>query len=115
MKGSFMVWAQPTLWVSQPHLNFWIQSGISDSFFFSFFSSFRMPKGSGLGGVWGVYEGLRNPDAKTSRLKINSVLNACGRRGPFLGNSFGVVCESQLPPPPSLTSLCPVADLLFEF
>ena len=43
------------------------------------------------GGVWGFVEGLRHPDGTTARLRINSVLNGVTRRGPFLGNSLGVL------------------------
>ena len=44
-----------------------------------------------IGGSWGFYEGLRNPDGKTMKLRINSVLNGCTRRGPFVANSLGVL------------------------
>jgi len=44
-----------------------------------------------VGGVWGLAEGLGNPDGRTWRLRLNSVLNGCTRRGPFLANSLGVV------------------------
>lgn len=44
-----------------------------------------------IGGVWGLAEGLRNPDGSTFKLRLNSVLNGCTRRGPFLSNSLGVV------------------------
>ncbi|XP_002158574.3 mitochondrial import inner membrane translocase subunit Tim23 isoform X1 [Hydra vulgaris] len=43
------------------------------------------------GGVWGVMEGLRNPEGKTFKLRLNSLLNGCTRRGPFLGNNLAVV------------------------
>lgn len=44
-----------------------------------------------FGGSWGLYEGLRNPDGKTMKLRLNSVLNGMTRRGPFMANSLGVV------------------------
>lgn len=45
-----------------------------------------------LGGAWGVVEGLnRLPPTAPPKLRMNSVLNAVTRRGPFLGNSAGVV------------------------
>ena len=44
-----------------------------------------------IGGTWGLYEGLRNPDGRTMKLRLNSVLNGMTRRGPFLANSLGVV------------------------
>jgi hypothetical protein len=49
--------------------------------------------GTGItaGSVWGFWEGLRHPDGTTGRLRINSVLNSVTRRGPFLGNSMGVL------------------------
>lgn len=44
------------------------------------------------GGVWGLTEGLRkSPPHARPRLKLNAVLNAMTRRGPFLGNSAGVL------------------------
>jgi import inner membrane translocase subunit TIM23 len=48
--------------------------------------------GLSLGGAWGFVEGLRKvaPEAPP-RLKLNGILNAVTRRGPFLGNSAGVV------------------------
>lgn len=56
--------------------------------------------GLGLGGAYGAYEGLARANAAaatsaagqvTARLRLNYVLNAVTRRGPFLGNSLGVV------------------------
>jgi len=47
--------------------------------------------GISIGGIWGLQEGLRNPDGRTFKLRLNSVLNGCTRRGPFLANSLGVV------------------------
>ncbi|KAK4541314.1 hypothetical protein LTR36_008072 [Oleoguttula mirabilis] len=45
-----------------------------------------------LGGAWGLAEGLnRLPSTAPPKLRINSALNAITRRGPFLGNSAGVV------------------------
>lgn len=45
-----------------------------------------------LGGVWGLAEGL-NKTAPTAapKIRLNGVLNSVTRRGPFLGNSAGVV------------------------
>lgn len=57
---------------------------------------FALPlAGAGLavGGVWGLYEGLWRPDGKTVRLRMNAVLNGITRRGPFTGNSLGVLGE----------------------
>lgn len=47
--------------------------------------------GSFLGGAYGVVEGLRHPAATTNRLRINTVLNAVTKRGPYLGNTLGVL------------------------
>lgn len=45
-----------------------------------------------LGGIWGLSEGLRRtPVTAPPKIRLNSVLNAVTRRGPFLGNSAGVV------------------------
>ncbi|KAF2748852.1 mitochondrial import inner membrane translocase subunit tim23 [Sporormia fimetaria CBS 119925] len=45
-----------------------------------------------IGGAWGLAEGLqKNPATMPPRLRLNGVLNAITRRGPFLGNSAGVV------------------------
>lgn len=44
-----------------------------------------------LGGAWGIQEGLRRSYSQPPKLRLNSVLNAVTRRGPFLGNSAGVI------------------------
>ena len=45
-----------------------------------------------IGGTWGLIEGLRRSPANApAKLKLNSVLNSVTRRGPFLGNSAGVI------------------------
>ncbi len=44
-----------------------------------------------LGGAWGLQEGLRRSAGQPPKLRLNSALNAVTRRGPFLGNSAGVV------------------------
>lgn len=44
-----------------------------------------------LGGAWGLQEGLRRSATQPPKLRLNSVLNAVTRRGPFLGNSAGVI------------------------
>ena len=45
-----------------------------------------------VGGAWGLIEGLnRTAPTASPRLKLNSCLNAITRRGPFLGNSAGVI------------------------
>ncbi|CAN6604144.1 mitochondrial import inner membrane translocase subunit Tim23p [Trichomonascus vanleenenianus] len=48
--------------------------------------------GLGMGGAYGLAEGLRKTqDSASARLRLNGVLNAVTRRGPFLGNSAGVL------------------------
>ncbi|KAI0914374.1 Tim17/Tim22/Tim23/Pmp24 family-domain-containing protein [Ustulina deusta] len=44
-----------------------------------------------MGGAWGLQEGLRKSAGQPPKLRLNSVLNSITRRGPFLGNSAGVV------------------------
>ena len=45
-----------------------------------------------IGGIWGLVEGLnRLPSSAPPKLRLNSVLNSMTRRGPFLGNSAGVL------------------------
>ncbi|KAF4553252.1 Mitochondrial import inner membrane translocase subunit tim23-like protein [Elsinoe fawcettii] len=45
-----------------------------------------------VGGAWGLAEGLnRLPPSSPPKLRLNSALNAITRRGPFLGNSAGVL------------------------
>ncbi|ROV94408.1 hypothetical protein VSDG_05952 [Cytospora chrysosperma] len=44
-----------------------------------------------IGGAWGLQEGLRRSAGQAPKLRLNSTLNAITRRGPFLGNSAGVV------------------------
>jgi len=47
--------------------------------------------GLSIGGARGLQEGLRGSYAQPPRLRLNAVLNAVTRRGPFLGNSLGVI------------------------
>ena len=47
--------------------------------------------GLGVGGVWGISEGVRSAEGRTFRLKMNRVVNGCTRRGPFLANTLGVL------------------------
>ena len=45
-----------------------------------------------MGGAWGMIEGLNKvPPSAPPKLRLNGVLNSITRRGPFLGNSAGVV------------------------
>jgi import inner membrane translocase subunit TIM23 len=46
----------------------------------------------GTGGLWGMVEGMKKvPPGAPPKLRLNGVLNAVTRRGPFLGNSAGVI------------------------
>eukprot|EP00045_Choanoeca_perplexa_P000290 m.13662 g.13662 ORF g.13662 m.13662 type:complete len:225 (+) comp10201_c0_seq1:114-788(+) len=47
--------------------------------------------GTIAGGVYGIIEGLRHPAATSNRLRVNTVLNAVQKRGPFLGNTLGII------------------------
>ncbi|KEY64339.1 hypothetical protein S7711_09605 [Stachybotrys chartarum IBT 7711] len=47
--------------------------------------------GLSIGGAWGLTEGLRRSQNQPPKLRLNSVLNAVTRRGPFLGNSAGAI------------------------
>jgi hypothetical protein len=47
--------------------------------------------GLGVGGVWGLHEGIRNPESITRRMRANSVLNGLTRRGPFMANTLAVL------------------------
>ena len=45
-----------------------------------------------IGGTWGLIEGLNKvPPTAAPKIRLNGVLNSMTRRGPFLGNSAGVV------------------------
>eukprot|EP00871_Galdieria_phlegrea_P005771 jgi/Galph1/681/GphlegSOOS_G5396.1 len=47
--------------------------------------------GAVTGGSYGLLEGLRASRGKTWKLRINSVLNASGRRGAALANACGIL------------------------
>lgn len=47
--------------------------------------------GISTGGAVGLYEGLMYPNGRTLKLRWNSVLNSCTRRGPLLANNLGVL------------------------
>lgn len=45
-----------------------------------------------VGGAWGLVEGLKKmPPTAPPKLRLNGVLNSITRRGPFMGNSAGVI------------------------
>ena len=68
-------------------------STLSSILLFSFSShAHSCSPGLGVGGVWGLREGVHRPLAvSNTRLRINSVLNSVTRRGTFIGNSAGVL------------------------
>ncbi|KAJ1915255.1 Mitochondrial import inner membrane translocase subunit tim23 [Mycoemilia scoparia] len=44
------------------------------------------------GGLWGFIEGLKNPNvSKNFNIRLNTLLNSITRRGPFVGNSCGII------------------------
>ncbi|EMG49361.1 TIM23 Mitochondrial import inner membrane translocase subunit TIM23 [Candida maltosa Xu316] len=48
--------------------------------------------GLGVGGLWGFQEGVRTiPENSPGKVKLNHLLNNITKRGPFLGNSAGVL------------------------
>lgn len=47
--------------------------------------------GLATGGIWGLADGLRNPAGRTTRLRINCILNSCTARGPFVANNFAML------------------------
>ncbi|KAG5944610.1 hypothetical protein E4U53_006866 [Claviceps sorghi] len=47
--------------------------------------------GLSLGGAWGLKDGLQKSVGQPPKLRMNAILNGMTRRGPFLGNSAGVV------------------------
>lgn len=48
--------------------------------------------GLGVGGAYGFQEGVKNlPQGATPRLQLNTILNHITKRGPYLGNSAGVL------------------------
>lgn len=60
--------------------------------------------------MWGLKEGLSRPLGPNAsmRLRLNSVLNSCTRRGSFTGNSLGVLgaCLLAWPYRPRLFGIC---------
>lgn len=44
-----------------------------------------------MGGAFGMYEGLKSSPSPALKIRVNTVLNSMTRRGPFLGNSAGVM------------------------
>ncbi|KAK6465448.1 Tim17/Tim22/Tim23/Pmp24 family-domain-containing protein [Scheffersomyces coipomensis] len=48
--------------------------------------------GLGFGGLYGAQEGFKNiPKGAPAKLQLNTILNHITKRGPFLGNSSGVI------------------------
>lgn len=48
--------------------------------------------GLGLGGLYGFQEGIKAiPPNASGKLRLNTILNHITKRGPFLGNSAGVI------------------------
>ena len=50
--------------------------------------------GLGMGGVWGVLDGITSREmVGSTRLRATTILNGLTRRGPFLANTSAVVGE----------------------
>ena len=47
--------------------------------------------GTFFGGVYGLKEGLRNTPSSRFKVKLNSVLNNCGKYGSRVGNTAGCI------------------------
>ncbi|KAI9137911.1 Tim17/Tim22/Tim23/Pmp24 family-domain-containing protein [Paraphysoderma sedebokerense] len=48
--------------------------------------------GLSAGGAYGLYLGWKTPlEIKSTRLRVNAMLNACTTKGPFAGNSVGII------------------------
>lgn len=47
-----------------------------------------------FGGVWGLMEGLHG-HSPNFKLRLNTILNSVTRRGPFIGNSCGILGKSN--------------------
>lgn len=47
--------------------------------------------GLGVGGLYGAREGLKASKGSPFKIRFNGLLNGCTRRGPFLGNSLGMI------------------------
>ena len=47
--------------------------------------------GTFCGGVYGLRQGIRASPSSRFRVKLNSILNHCGRHGSKYGNSFGAI------------------------
>ena len=63
--------------------------GLTERMFYN--SGITYIGGLGLGGIFGALEGLRNAPKKRFKIRLNSVLNACGKRGSRVGNAVGVL------------------------
>jgi len=63
--------------------------GVTTTMFANCGASYAM--GSALGGFYGLREGLVNTPSSRWRIRVNSVLNRCGKHGGRLGNFAGVV------------------------
>lgn len=71
----------------------------------------QLTPGLAIGGAWGFKEGWSRQlgENASGKLRLNSILNGCTRRGTLLGNSLGVLGASRLPlssfvPDPQLSS-----------
>ncbi|KAF9338211.1 Mitochondrial import inner membrane translocase subunit tim23, partial [Linnemannia elongata] len=66
-----------------------------------------------LGGAYGFFEGLRSSPSPAFKIRLNTVLNGMTRRGPFIGNSAGVL--AGLRAAGSAGGVCAVAAGIWAF
>jgi len=59
-----------------------------------FYTGCSVLAGAGLGGMFGAVEGLRAAKGDSARIRLNSVLNSCGRRGATLSHLLGALSLS---------------------
>jgi hypothetical protein len=52
--------------------------------------NYHLSSGQIVGGAFGLYEGLKNPEGTTPRLRFNCILNGLTKRGPAAGNAGAV-------------------------
>ncbi|XP_065837390.1 uncharacterized protein [Oscarella lobularis] len=83
----------PSLWGKEEEFVFTAEStkqrSVNEKLFLRTGTSYLT--GLSVGGTWGLYQGLRSREGRTLKLRVNSVLNALTRRGPFVANNLAVL------------------------
>ena len=78
----------PSAGVSQPdYLEYDQSRGVTTIMFTNSGISYML--GVTLGGLYGLREGLAKTPSSRFKVKLNSILNHCGRNGSVVGNMFG--------------------------